>query len=133
MTLLFLSFQRFHRWSQDRGAKAGEGRRDQYLLRGLGASVREVPQVSVRDLTGQRRKERRGFLLSPVPVLFPSFVAARPFYFILLLLSQDYDAVGSEKHQNARQVLVPQELPVPGVQGEVFTFRMHHLCAAVSL
>jgi len=29
--------------------------------------------------------------------------------------SQDHDAVGSEKHQNSRQVLVPQELPVPVV------------------
>lgn len=53
--IVFFFFQRFHRWREDRGAKAGQGRRDQHLLRGFGASLREVPQVGVRDVTGQRK------------------------------------------------------------------------------
>lgn len=36
-----------------------------------------------------------------------------PVFFLFLPPSQDHDAVSSEEHQNSRQVLVPQELPVP--------------------
>ncbi len=53
----FFVFQRVHRWRKDGGAEAGEGRRDQHLLCGLGASVREVPQVSVGDVTRQRKDD----------------------------------------------------------------------------
>lgn len=38
----------------------------------------------------------------------------------LFISSQDYDAVGSEEHQNSSQILVPQELPVPYFQGRIF-------------
>lgn len=54
---LSLLFQRLHRRSKDGGAEAGEGRRDQHLLCGFGASVREVPPVSVRDVTGKRKED----------------------------------------------------------------------------
>lgn len=41
----------------------------------------------------------------------------------LFIPSQDYDAVGSEEHQNSSQILVPQELPVPYFQGRIFLMR----------
>ena len=44
--------------------------------------------------------------------------------FLFLFTFQDHDVVGSEKHQNSRQVLVPQELPVPDVQGISFFPRL---------
>lgn len=68
------------------------------------------------------------------PVLIRCFV----FYIILfvlwrrychcfnLRLSQDHDAVCSQTHQNSRQVLVPQELPVPDVQGRMSAPQVLH-------
>lgn len=52
-------FQRVHRWRKGRGAKAGEGRRDQHLLCGFGAPIWEVPQVGVREVTRQRKEDCR--------------------------------------------------------------------------
>lgn len=49
--------------------------------------------------------------------------ALLPLVFSFSLPSQDYDAVSSEKHKNSCQVLVPQELPVPDIQGRIFYFK----------
>lgn len=126
-------FQRIHRWRKARGAKAGEGRRDQHLLRGLGASVWEVPQVSVRDVTC--REEGLSYQPKSLKTNIPSSSVYKDFWFqclcspssvatsvFILLPPQDHDAVSSEKHQNSSQVLVPQELPVPDFQGRISFF-----------
>lgn len=131
-------FQRIHRWRKARGAKAGEGRRDQHLLRGLGASVWEVPQVSVRDVTC--REEGLSYQPKSLKTNIPSSYVYKDFWFqclcspssvatslIILLPPQDHDAVSSEKHQNSSQVLVPQELPVPDFQGRI-SFFFPNLC-----
>lgn len=66
-------------------------------------------------------KDFIGFSAFVLPALLP------PVFFILPP-SQDYDAVSSEEHQNSRQVLVPQELPVPDFQGRIsFTLEISWL------
>lgn len=90
-------FQRFHGWREDGGAEAGQGRYDQHLLCGLGASVREVPQVGVRDVTGQRKgivvsaknPWKRTFPLLPYTFDFRVFFfpVLLPPVFLLLLFS----------------------------------------------
>lgn len=109
--------QRIHRWRSNRGAEAGEGRRDQHLLCSFRSSVREVPQVSPVS-------EGSGLLRNP-QVLVLGVAGVSSLFSVSFLLnvfipSQDYDDVGSEEHQNSSQILVPQELPVPYFQGRIF-------------
>lgn len=117
-------FQRFYRWRKGRGAKAGEGWRDQHFLCSFRASVWEIPQV--RPLILQTWHP---CLLCTKTLLIGLLLCSQScpnhYFHPVLLPSKDYDAVCSKKHQNACQVLVPEELSVPNFQGWSFFFFCH--------
>lgn len=105
--------QRIHGRRSNRGAEAGEGRRDQHLLCRFRSPVREVPQVRM----GRFRFPLKSRPSLPCVCYWCQFLVLR---LNLFIPCQDYDAVGSEEHQNSSQVLVPQELPVSNFQGRIF-------------